>query len=551
MNIKKLVVSMILIVGTLNTNCMEEPASKRLCTENKAAQKSVDKALFEAVINGNFEKVQNELGNGAFVNATDKCQNTPLHRATKNGHREIAALLLEHGANTEAVDCNKLTPLLVSDDEDIIRLLVEKGANINATDYRGETIMHICTSTARTDGLLQFLLQHGASLDSIDNNGWTPLTTAINSDDIDTVRFLLDHGASLNIGNSPLMEVICNDDSEYREDMVTLLLDHGADVNGTDSRGDTALHEAIYSCPLYISKLLVNRGADVNAKNNKGESVFDSFLEKVQEAQEVVLFDSFLLDVLNFLIKRKAQCNVTDKKKLAWLTKSISIYAQLADAIEEKEGSLSSVQNLLSPLQAEELQSFLNPALIYATQRLRPKIVTYLLGIGANDIKRALATHPYTYSYTYFQHEKDKYESIKTQLSRRLSLVDQIIRNVTIKVKLALIKGLSRLPSELIQKIVQSNNPTVLLLIATVYSKAATVELLLKNYSFFTDKDKAAALYLSVSHPDAKESEKIIKLLLKHTYSNTHVQAEEDTNQRKAAMELVQQALAQFPPQEK
>ena len=62
---------------------------------------------------------------------------TPLHFAAYNGHMDMVRLLLENGANTEAMRRDDGgTPLdsaAYNGQTDIVRLLLEEGANIEAT----------------------------------------------------------------------------------------------------------------------------------------------------------------------------------------------------------------------------------------------------------------------------------------------------------------------------------------------------------------------------------------------------------------------------------
>ena len=51
-------------------------------------------------------------GNSAIeVNGKDKNQNTAIHNAAEFGHIEFAKILLENGADEEALNCLNKTPL--------------------------------------------------------------------------------------------------------------------------------------------------------------------------------------------------------------------------------------------------------------------------------------------------------------------------------------------------------------------------------------------------------------------------------------------------------
>ena len=68
--------------------------------------------LHEAVIKGNLERVKELLDGGAKVDRGDETAgHTPLHNAAHHGHPNIAALLIERGANIEATSWDGITPL--------------------------------------------------------------------------------------------------------------------------------------------------------------------------------------------------------------------------------------------------------------------------------------------------------------------------------------------------------------------------------------------------------------------------------------------------------
>lgn len=64
-----------------------------------------DLPLFRAVESGDLEAVHSILGEDPeLVHARTPGGATPLHLATLGGHREIARLLIGHGANPNAID---------------------------------------------------------------------------------------------------------------------------------------------------------------------------------------------------------------------------------------------------------------------------------------------------------------------------------------------------------------------------------------------------------------------------------------------------------------
>ena len=120
---------------------------------------------------------------------------TPLHTAIANKQREAVELLLDRGANIEAV-YRGITPLLRAildaESEDIAGLLLDRGASALAVDEGdGSTALH----WAARSGLLVLmgrLIDMGLSVDvRATNDGGTPLMSAAYDDMKKALEYLL------------------------------------------------------------------------------------------------------------------------------------------------------------------------------------------------------------------------------------------------------------------------------------------------------------------------------------------------------------------------
>ncbi len=114
--------------------------------------------LHEAVIAGNWWDVEEFLDKGADVNATATVQIhvpsglsvsglTPLHLASAlNGDPEVAALLLDRGADIKDKDDYGSTPLYwaarSNANPEVAALLLDRGADIEAGSEEGRTPLH-------------------------------------------------------------------------------------------------------------------------------------------------------------------------------------------------------------------------------------------------------------------------------------------------------------------------------------------------------------------------------------------------------------------------
>jgi ankyrin repeat protein len=80
-----------------------------------------------------------------------------------------------------------------------VKLLVESGANVNAIDNEGNTPLHIAAGgyLARLDPLeaVEYLVKNGAKIDLLNNAGQTALDLAIIRDNTKVIDFLKNNGA--------------------------------------------------------------------------------------------------------------------------------------------------------------------------------------------------------------------------------------------------------------------------------------------------------------------------------------------------------------------
>jgi ankyrin repeat protein len=104
--------------------------------------------------------------------------------------------------------------------------------------------------------------------DAWDENGFTALELAVESDHPDIVGVLLDHGADyahLNAGN---MTALHRAIRLGRLELVKQFLAHGCDLEITDRSGTTALCEAVLQQNSELAELLLAHGAKVDGGTN-------------------------------------------------------------------------------------------------------------------------------------------------------------------------------------------------------------------------------------------------------------------------------------------
>ena len=153
---------------------------------------------------------------------------TPLHHAanadTDGSHFEMIKLLIDRGANVNALDDTDYTPLLLARNNDgsVAKLLIDAGADINATNRDGETLLYFTATGAAGGGHSRYLI---------------------------FTKFLLSNKAEVNIkldsGDTILHKVYHRYAEEKVSEVCELLIKNGADINAINDKGVTPLDLAI------------------------------------------------------------------------------------------------------------------------------------------------------------------------------------------------------------------------------------------------------------------------------------------------------------------
>lgn len=116
----------------------------------KRSAKNVDADTFvDACERGDIDFVSEALKNNKYLaNTKNKYGKTALMRAASEGQKNIVKLLIDNGADVNAFDENKATPLMWAigdnrDFPDVVKLLLESGADVNFPEYGGYTALDL------------------------------------------------------------------------------------------------------------------------------------------------------------------------------------------------------------------------------------------------------------------------------------------------------------------------------------------------------------------------------------------------------------------------
>jgi ankyrin repeat protein len=246
-------------------------------------------ALMHSVIESDLRMMKLLIDRGARVNAKNAMDSTALMYAATNLAK--TRLLVESGADVNVKGKRGATPLSVAvtayGSTPVLKLLIGKGAqpedrlmaavaqkgDLEAIRFllsvgvrAGDSSTVSAALTGRCESCVRLLMENGASAAGLRANGTGVLNDTAKRARPELSQFLLDHGASLDSkdreGFTLLMQAVLSMEAAAdRDRMVKWLLAKGVDPNATNERGDTAyLLAARVGIPSTL-ELLVKAGA--------------------------------------------------------------------------------------------------------------------------------------------------------------------------------------------------------------------------------------------------------------------------------------------------
>ncbi|CEJ87161.1 hypothetical protein VHEMI04323 [[Torrubiella] hemipterigena] len=246
---------------------------------------------------GHVETVHRFIDLGGDISATAVKDHTPLLSASAGGHVELARLLVQNCSHIDATGEDGCTALYLASERgnvELVKMLLENNADINIAHKNGFSVLHAACRNSSLD-VVKVLLDYGIDINvSHDLIGRaSPIFVASMAGHCELIQLLIDKGADIsamdNEGNVPLHFA----SSFQKVEATRVLLDNGAEIQATNDEGETALHLACKDGHLDVVELLLKNGADVNALDNQGRTpLFQASVEGHINVTEVLLNNS-------------------------------------------------------------------------------------------------------------------------------------------------------------------------------------------------------------------------------------------------------------------
>jgi ankyrin repeat protein len=178
------------------------------------------------------------------------CMGTPLHAAVWQDHEMAAKVLLEAGANPNTRIYKKCRNIQESDSQSILEW---------------DTSPIHCAASKSNTTMIRILINHGADVNLLNQQGATPLHRSVEGNSLDATRVLLRHGSNPNSrhqGESPLSIAAQKGSIEIAE----LLISCGANLEDR-AKGCTPIEHAAYNHQIeWVRRFVLQESSSLESK---------------------------------------------------------------------------------------------------------------------------------------------------------------------------------------------------------------------------------------------------------------------------------------------
>ncbi len=268
-------------------------------------QDSLDDAFEKAVWTGNAQLVLQLLEMGADVNHMNTSDGySALHWAVERDMEDVTKILLEHGADVDALTQNAIgkdrSALHIAAElghTKLVNLLLDYNADVHIRTAFGETPLHGVRLFVKEPQIVEALLDHGANINAVTTFGSTPLHAATLQGSADITRLLIRQGANLNQANKRGLTPLHHAAEQGYTEVIQALIQAKAELDAQTLTGDTALHLAARKGHGNIIRILLSEGANPLSLNRLSKSPLTEARERANDAVVALLTEVMPLTI--------------------------------------------------------------------------------------------------------------------------------------------------------------------------------------------------------------------------------------------------------------
>ncbi|XP_057335584.1 ankyrin repeat and KH domain-containing protein mask-like isoform X2 [Microplitis mediator] len=313
----------------------------------------VNNSLHCAIIQNNYERIENLAKNAADINNTVYFNKSPLILAIDEGNKPVVELLIKNGADINFVTEYGVTAIVAAIDNnnlELVEILMDAGADINnATGplaplkraiytNKHEIYKYLIKRGANVNGvigdisplqeaaqsgnkeLVELLIKKGANVNHVTEFGRLALETVCDYNNLELAKILIDAGSdviisldhyaplksAIKLNNQELAEylinhcinaeITCNFSAalicavqENRKKIVELLIKNGANIDYTPKYGRSPLCSSIRNRSSEMTKVLIKAGADINLLSERCTPLIEAVRMKDYKMAEYLI----------------------------------------------------------------------------------------------------------------------------------------------------------------------------------------------------------------------------------------------------------------------
>jgi ankyrin repeat protein len=235
---------------------------------------------------GNLGVIEVLLEAGADIDAV-KWSDTPLYLATSEGHKKAVALLLDKGADANArggYNSNAIQEASYQGNREIVDLLIEKGADVNAIAVEGNTALQKASYKGHKE-IVELLIDRGADVHALGGFYGNGVQAASLGGRKEILELLIEKGVAVDVQGGKYGSAVQAASYNGHKKCLELLLGKGADVNVQGGYYSNALKAACTRGHKEIVELLLEKGADIGdaveiASRNGRKEIVTLLLER-------------------------------------------------------------------------------------------------------------------------------------------------------------------------------------------------------------------------------------------------------------------------------